>query len=113
MTFGLHLATAHSSSRYNDDNPGLYLRLENGFTAGSYYNSARKQSSYIGVTLPVLQGAFDVSAVVLTGYRIDPLPAIVPSKRMSLTDRFDARISLLMPPNAASVIHISLERTFK
>lgn len=111
ITLGVHLATSHSAPGLNDSNPGLYIQLANGFIAGSYFNSWRRQSNYVGITLPVFDGAFDVSAVVLSGYRLDPMPAIVPSKRVSFGNGFGARISLLLPPNAASAVHFSVERT--
>lgn len=109
---GVHVATAHFAPGYNDSNPGLYARLANGLTIGTYYNSERRTSTYVGITCTDLYKSVDVSVLVLTGYRTDPLPAIVPSKRIDLDNRFGVRISLLLPPNSAPAMHFSLEQVF-
>jgi len=111
-TIGTHIATAHTSPGFNDSNPGLYVRFENGFTAGSYFNSERRQSSYAGVTFPVFDGAFDVSVLALSGYLSGVVPAVVPSKRVNLGGGFSARLSLLAPPKSTAAFHFSLEKEF-
>lgn len=57
---------------WNNINPGAYVRLDNGLTAGSYYNSERRVSAYAGFThtlgfigLPKAS----LSWVAVTGYK--------------------------------------------
>lgn len=106
---GLHLGTVHNSKVFNDFNPGVYAVLENGVTAGTYFNSERKQTFYAGKTWSA--GSFAVSAVALTGYRRAPLvPGLIPSVSLPVGERVEARASLILTPEKASrAVHFSLE----
>jgi hypothetical protein len=109
-TVGAHLVTGHTSPGFNDSNPGMYFRLDNGFTAGSYFNSERRQSNYMGITVPVFDGAFDVSVLAMTGYRKDAALAVVPSKSFALGSGYSVRLTLLAPPKSTAAMHFSFER---
>jgi hypothetical protein len=82
MTIGLHLASAHSAGRMNSSNPGLYLRLPSGFTAGFYENSlsrtryggnegSRRYSAYAGWTWQTDNRTWAASLGGVTGYGRD------------------------------------------
>jgi hypothetical protein len=82
MTIGLHLASAHSAGRMNSSNPGLYLRLPSGFTAGFYENSlsrtryggndgSRRYSTYAGWTWQSDNRTWALGLGGVTGYGRD------------------------------------------
>lgn len=82
MTIGLHLASAHSADGLNSRNPGLYLRMPAGFTAGFYENSlsgtrysgndgSRRYSTYAGWTWQTNSRIWAVSLGGVTGYGRD------------------------------------------
>lgn len=69
QTVGLHLASVHVPARegQRNFNPGIYIRFDNGVTAGTYANTLGKQTVYAGWTYE-----FDYVSVTLgvaTGYQ--------------------------------------------
>ncbi|WP_395057403.1 hypothetical protein [Polaromonas sp.] len=68
-TFGLHLGSVHSPSEsyQNNVNPGVYVRTDEGITAGMYHNTLGRVTVYAGATLEY--GPFGVMAGVATGYK--------------------------------------------
>ncbi len=140
QTLGLHLGTAHSSPtytvtgpvldrdtlqpigmytqqrRYESFNPGLYLRLDSGATAGFYRNSYGRWSTYAGWTWQTAGDRFALTVGAVTGYPTRSVsPLIVPSVRFDLAGATSARLSLLpkTPGTAESTgLHLSLERRF-
>lgn len=116
QTFGLHVGSWHSEPGYNNSNPGVYGSTADGWTAGTYYNSIRRQSAYAGWT-----GRRDVNAYVsaevalglVTGYKVAPvLPLVAPSVVLHGTSGPAARITVLpkfFDAQGASVVHLSLE----
>ena len=79
MTIGLHLASVHSAPGMNNRNPGLYLRMPSGFTAGFYENSVsktrfagegspRRISTYAGWTWETSSRRFAVTIGAASGY---------------------------------------------
>ena len=44
--YGIHIGSHHFPAyQYNNFNPGLYVRMKSGLTAGAYYNSERRPSA--------------------------------------------------------------------
>ena len=77
-TFGLHLVSYHAPEKtYNNTNPGLYYRHPDGWTAGFYRNSLRRDSIYVGYTWKY--GIFDVTTAGVSGYFHKVQPLLVPS----------------------------------
>jgi len=105
-TLGLHLQSVHNKTGFNNDNPGIYFRLDNGFTAGTYYNSEYRQSTYVGKTFAYRY--FEVSYLAINGYQGRILPVAIPSRRLG----DHGRISLILNPLGASALHFSIEKNF-
>ena len=110
QTIGLHVGSIHESPGFNGFNPGAYVRLDNGFTAGSYFNSIRKQSVYAGYTMNVW-GPLDVSFVGVTGYQDYPIATAIPSVSVPLWKSVSARLAYVYSPGVSSAVHLSLEYT--
>lgn len=71
-TIGLHLVSQHWPSKgQNNVNPGLYVRNAEGWVAGTYRNSERKQSWYVGRDFEY--GRFGLRLGLVTGYRVAPV----------------------------------------
>lgn len=70
---GLHLGSQHTNDPHglaNNLNPGLYVRFDNGVTAGFYKNSIHKDTFYAGWTAPEFyRVSFTFGAA--SGYRND------------------------------------------
>jgi hypothetical protein len=112
---GLHLASHHSLPGYNNSNPGVYVKTTEGYTAGTYYNSERRQTFYLGRTfeaqlVPWLSAGVTVGAI--TGYRPSPvLPMAIPSVRVPLAGDVSARVAYVPPieKKGVSTVHFALE----
>lgn len=117
-TIGLHVGSHHfGDDEMNNNNPGVYLAgtvsgvneyVDGRWVTGTYYNSIRNQTFYVGRVFEVTPW-FDVLAGVATGYQWAVVPALVPSVHYG-----PVRLSF-MPPIAdnAAVVHLSLEYRFK
>ena len=66
---GLHLGSHHfpGAASLHDINPGVYVRLDNGLTAGVYRNSFKRTSVYLGYT--VEHGPFALTVGAISGYQ--------------------------------------------
>lgn len=124
---GLHIASHHWPAKdyQNNDNPGLYVRLDSGFTAGFYRNTLRRTSFYAGWTWEY--GPFAITAGGITGYkrqcdaqgmcwgssRTAVMPMLAPSVR--LPEVLGVHPRIWYTPrigSTSSVIHLSIERSF-
>ncbi len=77
-TIGLHIGSHHMPAKnYNNSNPGMYYRTDEGWTVGAYRNSLRNNSVYAGYTWKF--GALDVTTAGVTGYFHKVQPLLVPS----------------------------------
>lgn len=117
---GLHIASHHLSTapayvgEWNDNNPGVYARWSNGFTAGTLRNSERRQSAYVGWTFehPLTRGVTAAITVGgITGYSDPVSPLVAVSASTSLTDRLAARVSWLPKAryDGSHAFHLSVE----
>ena len=114
---GLHLVSAHfDDSDFESVNPGLYVRLNNGATAGAYRNSMRRVSAYAGWTWDTDFHGFRpaITAGVVTGYERAVMPLLVPSISTPAVDGFRARFTFIpkVEKGGSSALHLSLERDF-
>lgn len=112
-TIGVHLGTRHSVAGLCDANPGLYVVLDDGATAGFYRNSECRLSVYAGRTWSTTgRVSFALTAGMVTGYRARPLtPLVVPSVALQLTPTATARLTYLprAEKRGASGVHLSME----
>lgn len=124
-TVGVHVGSLHSNNRdnvagrnWNNVNPGLFVRRDN-VVVGTYYNSIRKESFYVGYVysvtdwLDVTIGA--VSGYAAPGYSAKPvMPLVVPSVHFDVMHNVAARIHLIpqVSKGGASAVHLSMEYRF-
>lgn len=108
QAIGVHIATWHDSGKWNDFNPGVYVRTWQGITAGIYRNSLRKPSMHAGYSWSKAHALGDVSltAGVVTGYAQTLGPLLVPSVRLG-----NLRLTLLpkSDPKGVTGLHFSTE----
>src|SRR5512143_2201799 len=115
QTVGLHIGSAHAHGGLNPVNPGLYVRGEN-WTAGTYYNSERRQSFYAGYTIETSgRISFALTAGAVTGYHSRPvMPLLVPSVAVHFGNEA-VRIGIIPRPpvtGASAALHLMVERHF-
>lgn len=92
---GLHALSWHSKPNLNGATPGLYLRLDCGVQAGTFYNSERRQSFYLAYVLEHDFGpaSLGVLAGAATGYdrgAVSPLAGV--GAGIDLTDNLGLRL---------------------
>lgn len=120
---GVHLGSVHSNSRdevsgrnWNNANPGVYFRWGN-VAVGTYYNSIRKESFYVGYVYPVTD-YLDVTVGVISGYNgpgyaAKPImPMVVPSVHFPIGDsglRGRIHVAPKVAKGGATAVHFSLE----
>jgi hypothetical protein len=111
QTIGLHLASAHAHGGYNNSNPGIYLRLDNGVTFGTYRNSDRRQSAYLAYTWESTEWhrfSAGLTAGGVTGYDRKVSPMLVPSVAFS-----GVRLGIVpRPRGGSSALHLMVEHRF-
>lgn len=108
---GFHVGSYHLPAYdHNNRNPGNYVRWSNGATLGTYFNSERHQSAYVGYTQQ--WGAFSLTTGLITGYeRKLLLPMVVPSVRVAQFDNVSVRIAVLprFERYGSTVVHLMIE----
>lgn len=105
-TLGLHIGSQHfPAQQYNDFNPGVYYISDQGWTAGTYYNSERKQSVYAGKSWDY--GPFRLQAGFITGYSRPVLPMVAPS--VGLGAGFRLTVLPKVERDGSAVIHLMYE----
>ncbi len=116
IMIGLHLASIHSATGYNDLNPGAYIELSNHITIGHYYNSNYKESTYTGYTYGYTDN-IDLTMGLVTGYQIYKYtPLFVPSYKFpNLVNSFTLRLAFIprfFGVVQANVLHAMVETSF-
>ena len=109
---GIHIGSYHVNNQtgqeLNNINPGAYVELTNGVVLGSYYNSLRRNSEYVGFKV---EGPYHTSVIVgaITGYSDKPILAIIPSVNWG-----PVRLSYIPKVSLTKVhtFHISIEKRF-
>lgn len=120
---GLHLASFHSPAYdYNNLNPGVYIRSECNIVFGTYYNSQRRQTFYIGYAFE--DADIPVFAIVALGtgygYADEPARPISPIGMIGIRspDMKSFRVRLGYIPRISDkisdshVFHFMLEKRF-
>ncbi|MBC7993646.1 MAG: hypothetical protein H7Z15_10430 [Rhizobacter sp.] len=110
-TIGFHVASHHAPAKnYNNANPGIYYRNDEGWTAGAYRNSLRKYSVYAGYTWKF--GVLDVTTAGVTGYFNTVQPLLVPSISLFTYHGITPRIAYIPRVEkkiGAHVLHLMIE----
>jgi len=110
-TIGFHIGSQHFPSKnYNNFNPGIYYRTAEGWTAGDYRNSLRRNSFYAGYTWKF--GALDVTTAAVTGYFHKVQPLLVPSWSLFTYQGITPRVAYIPRVEkriGAHVLHLMLE----
>jgi hypothetical protein len=110
-TLGAHVASMHFPQRdFNNFNPGVYYRSDEGWTAGAYLNSLRHGSVYGGYTWQ--HGRFGVTGGAITGYGHGLQPLLVPSVVLFTYQGVAARLAYIPRVEkriGSHVLHLMLE----
>ena len=113
-TVGLHLVSVHMPAHeFNNFNPGIYYRNDDGWTAGGYYNSLRKASVYAGYTWQYRALGLTVGGA--TGYQYALQPLLVPSLRLFNHEGVSARLAYIPRVEKhieSNVLHLTVEYSF-
>ena len=120
---GLHLGSQHfaplpNQPEFNNRNPGLYVVFSNQVAVGTFYNSLRRQSSYLGYNLQLATYgpvSFDILVGGITGYPLAKVaPLVLPSARFALTHNVGLRVGFLprTKVTGAYVVHFMAEYRF-
>ncbi len=117
-TVGIHIGSQHvdADEKFNNFNPGVYINHD-GWTAGTYYNSIKKQSFYAGYTFEYPIGPVRAGLTIgaISGYNVNPVaPLVAPSVRMSVAKDIGVRLFYLpkVKFTGAHVFHLTMEKTF-
>lgn len=114
--YGIHIGSHHFPAyQYNNFNPGLYVRMKSGLTAGAYYNSERRPSAYLGYTHE--WGRFAVTVGAVSGYTLgrgNPriYPMIVPSVKLGTVENVTFRLAVMPQVSknmGATALHLMAE----
>lgn len=139
IILGLHLMSAHLPERpgQNNINPGIYA-VADGWTAGTYRNTLRRQSVYFGYQFDAPNTPFSLTIGAVSGYHITKTPIVRSDKACVHRTQGDGCDSLwiegisrrkwmpmvvpsmhfgparlwLMPQPSGAVLHLSVEREF-
>lgn len=120
---GLHLGSQHfaplpNQPEFNNRNPGLYVLFDNRVAVGTFYNSLRRQSAYVGYNVPLATYEpikFDILVGGITGYPLAKVaPLLLPSARFALTHNVRLRVGFLprTKVTGAYVVHFMAEYRF-
>lgn len=121
LIIGLHAVSFHTDTKsgYNNVNPGIYAGY-NSYVVGTYYNSDRKQSVYVGKVFETESCRFDMTVGAVTGYAAPVLPFVIAGVKFD-TDQVvkNSRTRISMMPVIdknkkfnGMVFHLSIERSF-
>lgn len=110
-TIGVHVGSHHMpAKKYNNFNPGLYYRTDEGWTAGVYRNSLSRTSAYAGYTWKY--GVLDVTTAGVTGYFHKVQPLLVPSVSLFTWHGVTPRVAYIPRVEkkiGAHVVHLMVE----
>jgi hypothetical protein len=114
QTVGLHTISHHEHAGFNNSNPGLYIREDNGLTFGFYRNSYSRESVYLGYTTETRSGAVSAALTVgaVTGYpAAKAIALVVPSVAYHFGNNA-VRVGIIPRPpktGASAALHLMIE----
>ena len=122
LVLGVHLVSVHmpAEPHHNNVNAGIYVRAD-GWTAGTYRNTLRRQSVYFGRQFDV--GFVSLGVGLISGYRKECAgsacygetahrwsPMLAPSVALPRVAGIVPRVWVIPGfANSASVVHLSVE----
>lgn len=110
-TVGVHLVSQHfPSSGYNNLNPGLYYKMDEGPIGGFYRNSLGRTSVYAGYAWNY--GRIDITTGVVTNYLRAVQPLLVPSVALFKYEGFTTRLAFIPQVEkriGSHVLHLMVE----
>lgn len=113
---GVHIGSHHFPAyQYNNFNPGVYVRMKSGLTAGAYYNSERRASAYVGYTHE--WGRFAITVGAVSGYtmgreKVRIYPMVVPSVKLGTIENVTFRLAVMPQVSknmGATAVHLMAE----
>lgn len=109
--------TTITEHRYNNVNPGLGYRTDDGYLFGLYYNSYKKPTMYAAKEF-MLNDSFGAFVGLGTGYEIPTGHPIMVIGGLEYKYRFNDEYALnvlALPPTGSTVgvVHIAIARSFK
>ncbi len=118
LTFGFHLGSQHTpdhGGRANNLNPGAYLVLPNGITAGFYKNSLHKDTFYAGYTTAEWM-RLRLTVGAASGYQKDGLiPIIVPTVRLFTAYDWNLKLAYIpkIDSKSSEIWHLMIDKSFE
>jgi len=115
QTVGIHTFSIHEKSGFNNTNPGLYVRHDNGVTYGFFKNSYRRDSAYLAYTVETEEWKNFTLAMTVGGVSGYPAAQVMILAVPSITYHFGqsaVRIGIVPRPprtGAASALHLMFE----
>lgn len=112
QTIGVHVASQHIpyKQRYNNLNPGLYYRTDEGWVGGFYMNSLTRPSIYVGRTFT--RGGFSLTVAGVSGYTHPVQALLVPSAEIGTVAGATVRLAYIPRVEkriGSHVLHLMLE----
>lgn len=120
QTIGFHTVSAHFGGRgMNNQNPGVYMKTQAGWTAGFFINSYERTSIYAGRSWDKdFANGWQASITLggVTGYpSYAVLPLVAPSIATPEQDGWRLRMTAApkIHQHGAAVLHLMVERDWK
>lgn len=116
-----HLGSVHTHGGYNNVNPGLSVRTDCGIVAGTYYNSQKRESFYLGYSYELPRTPLFATLALTTGYRsprsgkkfaVAPLPMV--GVKLPIADHWRVVLGYVpqIRPSNTHVGHLMVEYKF-
>lgn len=116
---GLHLYTQHIDKGLNNYNPGIYISEQVkpqrcNLAAGTYYNSYKKQSAWVGCTFTNDEKpGFRLTVGAVTGYKGGIKPLFMPQYVAEISKDYSFVASILPSAKAGlGGVHFTIEKKF-
>ncbi len=115
QSVGVHTVSVHEKPGFNNTNPGLYVRHDNGLTLGFYNNSYSRQSVYVGYTIETAPWHNFSAAMTVGGVTGYPAAKVMVLAVPSIAYHFgDSAVRLGIVPRppragAAAALHLMFE----
>lgn len=78
---GIHVGSWHSKPGFNNFNPGVYYKSDDGWVIGTFQNSLDRNTTYVGGVIETRNKVYSLSLNVGTGYNsplvLFPAPSVL------------------------------------
>jgi hypothetical protein len=115
--YGNYLYTTRNQVTYNNFNPGVGYKFNNGVSVGGYFNSYRKPTMYVAKEWMMVD-YFGVIAGLATGYDRPTGHTVTPMAgfifKQKITERDTANLEFAPSTGRTTgTIHLAISRSFK